>query len=237
MIRLLALATAALIGLTTGLPVNEDVPIIQKRDFCLLETLVVGLLKLDSKADAFCTSALGIQTSTKTISTTSTPAVTTTTATAYTTGTETVTATETIVITVSDFFTATEVDFTTTPVTEIIDMTETVSTVITIDVTDTATITDVFTATVTDVVPSTVVSLVASTTTDIIYYRRRSEQKRGFVATPSCLQKQSQAFITNACNCLHLTTPTVTITTTIAAATPTVLFSISRISLTVPNTL
>ncbi|KAJ5362242.1 hypothetical protein N7541_003086 [Penicillium brevicompactum] len=224
MVRLLALAAAALAGLANGLPVNEDVNVLQPRDFCLLETLVVGILKLDSKADAFCTSALGIQTSTKIVSATSTPAVTTTTATAYTTGTETVTATETVVVVVSDYFTATEVDFTTVPVTEVIDVTETVSTVITVDVTDTATITDVSTATVTEIVPSTVVSFVASTTTDIIYDRRRSEeQKRGLaIVTPSCLQKQSKAFITNACNCLHLTTPTVTTTTTIVAATPTV---------------
>ena len=220
MVRLLALAAAALAGLANGLPVNEDVNVLQPRDFCLLEALVVGILKLDSKADAFCTSALGIQTSTKIVSATSTPAVTTTTATAYTTGTETV------VVVVSDYFTATEVDFTTIPVTEVIDVTETVSTVITVDVTDTATITDVSTATVTEIVPSTVVSFVASTTTDIIYDRRRSEEqkRRLAIVTPSCLQKQSKAFITNACNCLHLTTPTVTTTTTIVAATPTVCF-------------
>lgn len=222
MVRLLALAAAVLAGLANGLPVNEDMNVLQPRDFCLLEALVVGLLKLDSKADAFCTSALGIQTSTKTVSVTSTPAVTTATATAYATGTETVTATETVVVTVSDYFTATEVDFTTVPVTEFIDVTETVSSTITVDVTDTATITDVLTATVTEVVPSTVVSYVASTTTNIIYDRRsEEEQKRGLaIVTPSCLQKQSKAFITGACRCLHLTTPTVTSTTTIVAATP-----------------
>lgn len=104
MVRLLALTTAALIGLANGLPVNEEISVLEKRDFCLLENLIVGILKLDSKADAFCTSVLGIHTSTKTISTTSSPAVTTATATAYTTGTETATTTETVIVTVSEFF-------------------------------------------------------------------------------------------------------------------------------------
>ena len=222
MYRALVLAAAALTGLANGLPVKEEN--LLAREFCLLETLIVDVLKLDSKADTFCTSVLNIQTATKTVTTTSTPAVATDTATEYTTGTVTTTTTATVTDTISDFFTATEVDFLTVPVTEVVDVTDTVSTTVTFDQTETATATDYFTAIITDTVSDTVTSTVTATSTAIVYDRRNIGE-RGVIkaaATPFCLEGLDNAFITGACSCLKLSTPTVTRFATVVAATPTV---------------
>ncbi|KAJ6108621.1 hypothetical protein N7523_009944 [Penicillium sp. IBT 18751x] len=226
MVRPLVLAAAALTGLVHGLPVSEANPL-QIRDFCLLEDLVVNILKLDSKADTFCTSVQSIKTATQTVTTTSTPAVTTDTATAYTTGTVTSTTTATITDTITDYFSATEVDYLTTPVTDIVDVTNTVSTTITIDQTETDTETDYFTATLTDIVSNTVTSTVTAVSTAIVYDRREIQERGHLVATPTCLQGLGNAFASAACSCLHLTTPTVTATSTIIAATPTVTVTIT----------
>ena len=226
MIRSLVLAAATLTELVNGLPVNEANPL-QARNFCLLEDLVIDILKLDSKADTFCTSVLNIQTATSTVTTTSTPAVTTDTATAYTTGTLTTTTTATITDTISDYFSATEVDYLTTPVTETVDVTSTVSTTITSDQTETDTATDYFTATITDTVSDTVTSTVTAVSTAIVYDRRDIEERGHVVATPTCLQGLGNAFASAACSCLHLTTPTVTTTSTVVAATPTVTVTIT----------
>ncbi|KAJ5305384.1 Thioesterase superfamily [Penicillium atrosanguineum] len=225
MIRSLVLAAAALTGLVSGLPVSEATPF--ERDFCLLEDLVIDILKLDSKADTFCTSVLNIKTATNTVTTTSTPAVATATATAYTTGTVTTTTTATITDTISDYFTATEVDYLTTPVTDIVDVTNTVSTTITIDQTETDTATDYFTAIITDTVSDTVTSTATAVSTVIVYDRRDIQERGQAVATPACLQGLGNAFASGVCSCLHLTTPTVTATSTVVAATPTVTVTIT----------
>lgn len=226
MIQSLVLAAAALTGLVNGLPVSEANPL-QTQDFCLLEDLVINILKLDSKADTFCTSVLSIQTATKTVTTTSTPAVTTDTATAYTTGTVTTTTTATITDTITDYFSATEVDYVTTPVTDIVDVTNTVSTTMTIDQTETDTATDYFTATITDTVSDTVTSTVTAVSTATVYDRRDIQERGHVVATPICLQGLGNAFASTACSCLHLTTPTVTTISTVMAATPTVTVTIT----------
>ncbi|KAJ5708716.1 hypothetical protein N7488_008517 [Penicillium malachiteum] len=222
MFKFWALAVAALSGTAIALPVGDDAgALLEPRDFCLLEVIIVDLLMLDSKADAFCTSVLDIQTSTKTVTVTSTPPTTTATATAFTTATETTTTTQTLTSVVSDLFTATEVDFATVPVTQTTDITETVSTTVTVDETDTATVTDVLSVTVTDIVPYTVTTVVTATSTDIIYDRRDLNQKRA-IATPSCLAAKNDAFITEVCECLHLSTPTVTTTTSLVKPSPVV---------------
>lgn len=221
MIRSLVLVAAALMGLVNGLPVSEASPL-QAREFCLLEVLVIDVLELDSKADAFCTSVLNIKTATSTITTTSTPVVTTDTATAYTTGTVTTTTTATITDTISDYFTATEIDYVTTPTTDIVDVTSTISTTITVNQTETDTATDYFTATVTDDVSETLTSTVTAVSTAIVYDRRELHERAQAVATPACLKGLGITFASKACSCLHLTTPTVTATSTVVAATPTV---------------
>ncbi|KAJ5215702.1 uncharacterized protein N7498_002109 [Penicillium cinerascens] len=223
MYRSLVLAAAALTGLANGHPVREE-NLLQHHEFCLLETLVVDILRLDSKADAFCTSVLNIKTATKTLITTSTPAVATDTATEYTTGTVTTTTTATVTDTISDFFTATEVDFLTVPVTEVVDVTNTVSTTVTFDQTETATATDYFTAIITDTVSDTVTSTVTATSTAIVYDRRNIREHVVFRAapTPFCLERLDNLYFTSACSCLKLCTPTVTTHVTVVAATPTV---------------